>query len=90
MKGTCTPFWERVVPGQGDDILFASEEKFVDEIFDKLKGEMILKKRAKLGFVERDDKHCTTLNRLIGFTVNESGPIILHEPDPTLRAVAGT
>ena len=34
----------------GDDIFYAGEEKFVDEIFDKSKGEMILKKRAQLGF----------------------------------------
>ena len=63
----------------GDDILFAGEEKVVDEIFDKSKGDMILKKRATLGFAENDDKHCTILN-LIDFTVSESGPIILYEP----------
>ena len=28
-------------------------------VIDKLKGEMILKKRSKLGFAENDDTHCT-------------------------------
>ena len=41
----------------GDDILFAGEEKVVDEIFDKLKGEMVLTKRATLEFADNDDKH---------------------------------
>ena len=36
----------------GDDILFAGEEEFVDSVYDKLKGEMIIKKRALLGFAE--------------------------------------
>ena len=62
--------------------LFAGEEKFVDEIFGILKGEMILKKRAKLGFAESDDKHCAILNELIHFKTNESEPIFLYEPDP--------
>ena len=43
---------------------------------------MILKKRAKLGFTENDDKHCTILKRLIDFKMDESGPTILSEPDP--------
>ena len=30
----------------GDDILFAGEEEFVDSDYDKLKGEMIIKKGA--------------------------------------------
>ena len=38
---------------QGNDILFAGEEIRWDEIFDKLKGEMILKRRAQLGFTEK-------------------------------------
>ena len=52
--------------------MFAGEEKVVDEIFDKSKGDMILKKRATLGFAENDDKHCTILNGLIDFTVSTS------------------
>ena len=66
----------------GDDILFAGEEEFVDSVYDKLKGEMIIKKRALLGFAEKDDKHCTILNRLIDFTVGEDVPVITYEPDP--------
>ena len=34
----------------GDDISFAGEEEFVDSVYDQLKGEMIIKKRALLGF----------------------------------------
>ena len=64
----------------GDDILFAGEEKFVAEILYNVKGEMVLKKRAKLGFAEKDDKHCRVLNRLIDFTFDEDGPIISYEP----------
>ena len=56
--------------------------KFVDSVYDKLKGEMIIKKRALLGFAEKDDKHCTILNRLIDFTVSGDGPVITYEPDP--------
>ena len=41
-----------------------------------------LNPRATLGFAENDDKHCTILNRLIDFTVRESGPLILYEPGP--------
>ena len=66
----------------GDDILLAGEGKFVDEVSEKSKGEMIRMKRVKLGFAENDDKHCTILNRLIDFTMRESGPIILYEPGP--------
>ena len=33
----------------------AGEEKFVDEVFDRWKGEIILKTRAKLGLAENDD-----------------------------------
>ena len=62
--------------------MFAGEEEFVDSVYDKLKGEMIIKKRALLGFAEKDDKHCTILNRLIDFTVGEDGPVITYEPDP--------
>ena len=47
----------------GDDILIAGEEKFVDENFDKLNGEMMLEKRAKFGSAETDDRHCTILDR---------------------------
>ena len=42
----------------------------------------MIKKRALLGFAEKDDKHCTILNRLIDFTVGEDGPVITYEPDP--------
>ena len=53
-----------------DDILFAGVKKIVDG---KLKGELILKKRAKLRFTENDDKHCSNLNRLIDLTLRKSG-----------------
>ena len=66
----------------GDDILFAGVRKFVDGIFYTLKGELMLKKRAKLRFAENDDKHCSILNRLIDLTLRKSGPIILFEQDP--------
>ena len=66
----------------GDDILFAGEEKVVDEIFDKLKCEMVLTKRANLEFAENDDKHCTILHRLIDFKMNENGHTILCAQDP--------
>ena len=65
----------------GDDILFAGVKKFVDGIFDKLKGEWILNKRAKLRFAENDE-HCSILNRLIDLTLRKNGPIILFEQDP--------
>ena len=42
---------------------------------------MIIKKRALLGFAEKDDKHCTILNRLIDFTVSEDGLVITYKPD---------
>ena len=62
-----------------DEIVFAGVNKFVDGTFDKLKGEWILKKRAKLRFAGNDDKHCSILNRLIDLIVRKSGPIILFE-----------
>ena len=65
----------------GDDIPLAGVKKFVDGIFDKLKGEWILKKRAKLRFAENDE-HCSILNRLIDVIVRKSGPISLFEQDP--------
>ena len=65
----------------GDDILFAGVKKFVDGIFNKLKGELILNKRAKLRFAENDDKHCSILTRLIDLTLRKSGPIILFEQE---------
>ena len=57
-------------------------KKIVDGIFNKLKDELILNKRAKFRFAENDDKHCSILNRLIDLTLRKSGPIILFEQDP--------
>ena len=71
-----------------DDILFTGEEKFVDEILDKLKGEIILKKRAKLGSVDSDDIHCAILVRLINFKVNEMKLAYLSADLPHLQFCA--
>ena len=63
-------------------ILFPGEEKCLDEIFGQLKNEMILKRRTKSVFAENDDEHCTVLYRLIDLKMDESGTVILSEPDP--------
>ena len=66
----------------GDDFLFAGEEESVDGVTDRLTGEMILKKRSKLWVAEKDEQHCTVLNRPIDFTVDEDGPVVSCEPGP--------
>ena len=66
----------------GDDSLFAGESHVVDDITEKLSKEMHMKRRAKLGFGEEDDKHTSILNRLISLEVKGGKRRITYEPDP--------
>ena len=62
----------------GDDLVFAGEETFLEQLFAQLSTKLILKRRALLGSSPGDDKHITILNRFIDF--DEQGTLWL-EPD---------
>ncbi len=66
----------------GDDLIFAGEEEFLDQLHQDLGKDMILKKRALCGFEPGDDKHITILNRLIDFDEIDGKETITYEPDP--------
>ena len=66
----------------GDDLAFAGEPKFLEEIYVGLSKDMVLKKRALLGFERGDDKHITILNRLVDMEVINGVQTITYEPDP--------
>jgi len=67
----------------GDDMVFVGTEDEVERIFVELSKKMILKRRALLGWEEKDDKHISLLNRLIEFGWDDQGKkCVKYEPDP--------
>ena len=75
----------------GDDLVFEGPDEWLDRLEEGLRSEMILKRRAKLGWGTADDKHVTILNRLVD--LNDASQVVSLEPDPRhvdlLRGLVG-
>ena len=66
----------------GDDMVFIGERSIVNRTWDVLSKNLLMKKRAVLGFGPGDDKHISLLNRLITLEFVGGKRRITLEPDP--------
>ena len=66
----------------GDDMVFIGERSIVNRTWDVLSKNLLMKKRAVLGFGPGDDKHISLLNRLITLEFAGGKRRITLEPDP--------
>ncbi|CAK0837788.1 unnamed protein product [Prorocentrum cordatum] len=64
----------------GDDLVLEGPDDWSDHLEEGLLSVMILQRRAKLGWDKADDKHVTTLNRLVD--LNDASRVISLEPAP--------
>ena len=63
-------------------MIFVGELRVLEATFTYLSAQMILKRRALLGWEDHDDKHIAILNRLVSFEVVGNKQRITYEPDP--------